>query len=177
MNRYHLLRGVSVALLLASGSAVAICNGTNVNTAAIASTPTINFLDHGDGTVTHLTSGLMWKRCSQTQAWNGETCTGEAEGFTWGAALAVVQGDSFAGYEDWRLPNVQELTSIIEMQCWEPAVNTMIFPETPSQRFWSSSPSVRDEGANAWSVPFSDGAASTEPKTGARMVRLVRTPD
>jgi len=112
--------------------------------------PTSDFIDNGNGAVTHTLTGLMWMRCSQGQVWNGTTCTGVASTFTWIGALNQASGfntgGGFAGFTDWRVPNVKELQSIAEMQCTSPAMNTTIFPSLPTTFFyWTSSP-------NRWST-------------------------
>lgn len=57
---------------------------------------------NGDGTITDNATGLMW-----TQADNGE-------GLDWEHALAYAENSEFAGYTDWRLPNVKELQGIVD---------------------------------------------------------------
>jgi hypothetical protein len=61
-----------------------------------------NLVDNGDGTVTDLATGLMW-----LQEDNGA-------GLNWQDALAWAEGLSFAGHDDWRLPDVKELQSIVD---------------------------------------------------------------
>lgn len=159
--------------------AAVICN--NENTAVPETTPTADFFDNGDGTVTHTKTGLVWMRCSLGQTWVG-TCSGTAMAYTWQQALQVAvdvnsgasnaDGDGQAGYagqSDWRLPNWKELESIAERRCWSPAINAAPFPNTPSDRFWSSSPAA---GKGAWSV--SGGHANGDFTYYAYRVRLVR---
>jgi hypothetical protein len=59
----------------------------------------------------------MWMRCALGQNWNGATCTGSGQAYTWQAALQAAEGSSFAGYSDWRLPDIKELSSIVEQAC------------------------------------------------------------
>jgi hypothetical protein len=61
-----------------------------------------DFVDNGDGTVTDLATGLMW---SQDDS---------GVGMDWEAALAYAEGSELAGYDDWRLPSVKELQSILD---------------------------------------------------------------
>lgn len=39
---------------------------------------------------------------------------------------------------DWRIPNIKELSTIIERACTSPARNTDIFPVTVASVMWSS---------------------------------------
>ena len=63
-----------------------------------------NFTNNGDGTITDLSTGLMWSRAD-----NGTS-------LMWSNALAWVQARNAAGhlgFSDWRMPNVKELQSIV----------------------------------------------------------------
>lgn len=62
------------------------------------------FQDNGDGTISDLATGLMWQQND-----NGE-------GILWQDALAYAEGEEFAGYSDWRLPDAKELQSIVDYE-------------------------------------------------------------
>lgn len=115
-----------------------------------ATTPTSQFTDNGDGTVTDNKTGLIWKKCSEGQTYSLSGCSGGALTYTWKEALNQAQVTNntggFLNYTDWRVPNINELRSIAEKQCWEPTINLTIFPNTPSNWFWSSSPFIFKQG-------------------------------
>ena len=154
---------------------------TNQNPAIPATTPTADFTLHDNGTVTHMPTGLMWMRCSLGQTWTGATCTGTGILYAWSNALNAAQtlnaSGGYAGHADWRLPNKNELTSIVEERCWLPAINAAIFPGTPpDDSIWSSSPYADDYGSRAWSVDFAYGpAVSARHQVSSGKVQLVRT--
>ncbi len=159
----------AVMLLLAAHSSAATCRND-----ITASTPDQDFTLHNDGTVTHNSTGLMWMRCSLGQTWDGSTCTGAASTFTWQNALGAAQSHNFAGHSDWRLPNKNELASLVEQRCVSPAINSKIFPSTPTGgSFWSSSPNA-DYSYGAWSVLFYYGDVFNGNKSNYGRVRLVR---
>ena len=142
----------------------------------IATTPSSRFKINNNGTVTDTKTGLMWKRCSEGQSW--VNCQhGIAAIYTWQQALHQAQfvnnNGGFAGFHDWRVPNVKELISITEKQCLEPAINLNVFPNTPSTMFWSSSPSAFDS-YDAWDVGFGYGGSGSYFKDGKDNLRLVR---
>ena len=147
-----------------------------------ASTPNSQLIDNSNGTVTDSKTGLMWKQCSEGQTFSSGSCTGSAGTFTWQQALqqpGTVNTSGFAGYTDWRLPNIRELRSIVEDQCSSPAINLNRFPNTPNSYFWSGSP-VAGSSDGAWSVYFIygysyyGGYSGSGSRAYGLAVRLVR---
>lgn len=138
---------------------------------AAPTTPTADFTDNGDGTVTHKTTGLTWKRCIEGWTWTGSSCTGTAQIYTWANAKAMTS--TFAGKSDWRLPTVAELVTIFERDNINPAINTTIFPHSPGSYFWSASAYAESSDRSAWYVHFRNGI-NWGNKTDAFFVRLVR---
>lgn len=129
----------------------------------------------GDKVVTDIKTGLLWKQCSQ--GFSGMGCANDSnETYTWNEALneAVSQNNiGFAGYTDWRLPNINELNSILAYNCINPPINEEAFPNTPNEDFWSSSP-TDNAPFNAWSIIFSGGFFQRKLRTSRARVRLVR---
>ena len=160
-----------LTLLLLAGPALGqICKYDSI----VATAPASRFTDNGDGTVTDKATGLQWKRCSEGQTWSGGTCIGSPTTRTWQQALQLAEAASYAGKSDWRLPNVKELSSIVELACYKPAIDAAIFPATPASWYWSSSPSA-GYPLRAWGVDFDDGNDGYGSKDGVNgRVRLVR---
>lgn len=157
-------------LLLSTGNVQAVPCQNNLP----ASNPDAVYTDHGNGTVTDTRTGLMWKQCAE--GLSGVTCqTGSAQTFTWSNALARAEASTFAGYTDWRLPNVKELSSLVEDCRRSPAINTNYFPNTPSASvFWSGSPHAHYSNNRAWLVAFLNGNANYHDRSVSNRVRLVR---
>lgn len=137
--------------------------------------PESNFTDNGDGTVTDTTTGLMWSRCSIGQTWDqsNTACTGDPTRLTWQEALQGTYGLVLASQNDWRLPNIKELSTITEKQCVRPSINAATFPQTPADDYWTSTPSV-DDSTMAWSVAFFNSTNSLKEKDAFIFVRPVR---
>lgn len=114
--------------------------------------------------VTDLRTGLIWQRCSVGQQWDGTNCTGSAIYYTWPEALALASGG-------WRVPNINELLSIVETACANPAINSNIFPNTMVDRYWTSSPY---NGLTVSSVGFDYGYDGLRQKVDSSFARLVR---
>ena len=155
--------------LAAANMAAAVCN-----TAIPKTTPDNAFTLHNNGTVTHNKTGLMWMRCELGQTWDGATCSGSSQVYTWSAALQVAEGYAFSGYSDWRVPNKNELASIVELACFNPAINTLAFPDAPASDVWSSSPHAASNSDGALDVYFYNGGVGSKRKTASTSVRLVR---
>ncbi|MBK9606219.1 MAG: DUF1566 domain-containing protein [Betaproteobacteria bacterium] len=162
-----------LALQATALEAGASCTAGHPVSSLIESTPTSAFTNHGDSTLTHGLTGLMWKQC--VQGLSGAGCAiGAASAMPWRAALAAAAADTTAGHSDWRLPNEKELDSIVESCGDTPAINQAVFPATPSASFWSGS-SRATSPAFAWIVGFDSGGIALGSKTTNRYVRLVRS--
>lgn len=164
----RLISALLVSGLLATQTVSADCRDD-----ITPSTPTSRFTINNNGTVTDNQTGLMWMRCSLGQMWDGTTCTGDAATYPWAEALATADDYNFADFTDWYLPNVKELTSIVETACHSPAINQTVFPNALNSSYWSSSPYAYYYGYSAWYVNFNDGYGSSYKK-GNVHVRLVR---
>ncbi len=139
--------------------------------------PTSSYTLNGDGTATDNKTGLTWMRCSLGQTWNAvnATCDNAATTFTWKEALDTAESLVYANESDWRLPNIKELSSIVETACYEPAINEDIFPATVSSLFyWSSSPKASSFDGYIWFVTFNNGNDFSSIATDGGYVRVVR---
>lgn len=102
------------------------------------------FVDNLDGTVTDTRSGLTWMRCALGQTWDGKHCTGIAKCLSWGQALAL--NHTFAGHNNWRMPSIDELLSLVAIASTYRNTYMSIFPNAPNAPHWSSSPNTTDSG-------------------------------
>lgn len=119
---------------------------------------------NGESMVTDKRTGLTWKQVAEA---NGS-------GMSWGAALVYGEAHTYyGGYNDWRLPNVKELRSLVEECRVSPTINTTYFPGAPTKTFWSASPAVHFANY-AWAVSFSAAHAGSYDQHFGFAVRLVR---
>src|SRR5262245_33765218 len=109
------------------------------------------FTDNGDGTVTDHCTGLMWQKDTADLDGDGQTRDDPSDRIDWFGALAYCEGLTFAGYDDWRLPNVRELESIVDYGRDEPAVDPVFGAWSSS--YWTSTtdPYVPER---AWVIYF-----------------------
>ena len=113
-------------------------------------------------------TGLIWQRDTGN----------EGTRLSWSGALDYCEGLSLAEQDDWRLPNIRELQSIVNYGTSGPALDTMFFNAAGGQApgsYWSST-SIADVGqlGNAWYVDFSVGhvhgfGGKTPPGDGNRV--------
>ncbi|MEW5816569.1 MAG: DUF1566 domain-containing protein, partial [Spirochaetota bacterium] len=112
------------------------------------------FIDNGDGTVIDLVTGLMWIK-DPTQAGLGSP-------MYWYDAINACENLDFAGHDDWRLPNINELMSIVDHSRYNPAFDTFYFTPFPDTwtPYWSSTTNASwIDGA--WALYPYDGYKTT----------------
>ncbi|MBA5248113.1 MAG: DUF1566 domain-containing protein, partial [Gammaproteobacteria bacterium] len=78
------------------------------------------------------------------------------------------------GKYDWRLPDRNELHSIVDYGRYNPSIDTGYFPNTSPGYFWSSSPRS-SYSYGAWVVSFGNGYAYDDYRGYNYRVRLVRS--
>src|SRR5438477_10954359 len=82
----------------------------------------LSYTDNGNGTVTDNNTGLMWEKLSMDGSVHDVSTT-----YPWANAfaqhVATLNGTSFAGHTDWRVPNVKELGSNNNFQNIPPTVS------------------------------------------------------
>jgi hypothetical protein len=152
----------------------------------------LNYRDNGDGTITDTRTGLMWEKKSDDGGlhdkdniywWSGNGV--EETVWDWVADVNAEGGTGFAGYNDWRVPNVKELLSIINFEHQPLAVSAAFDTNcvagatvltgscTFMSLYWSSTTSAASTGL-AFGVSFNHGDASPYFKSNTSRVRAVR---
>ena len=121
----------------------------------------------GQVVVTDNATGLMWVYNA-----NGAGCfSGGTK--TWTQAITSAESLTFAGYSDWRLPNINELISIVDYGRYNPAITPNYFRNTKAAYYWSSTTYTSNSGF-AWYIEFYNGYASGVTKANSYYVRPVR---
>lgn len=142
-----------------------------------STTPDERFDDMADGTIRDKITGLMWKKCIQGRS--GIDCAvGEAVKRTWQEALQEAESESFTDKTDWRLPNKNELFSIVENRCASPSINRTVFPNAAGSGFekqWTSTHWYgHDSTLQAIVVHFRNGTSERTNAGNIHAFRLVR---
>jgi len=137
----------------------------------VSTSPNPRFTDNLNGTITDNLTGLIWLKNAD--------CFGQ---LVWSTALssANVLADGACGLSDgsvagdWRLPNRNELTSLLDLGTFDPALPSgHPFTNFQASRYWSSTTRV-DDSSNAWDVGFNNGGVHNETKTVDNFVIAVR---
>ncbi|MCP4112621.1 MAG: DUF1566 domain-containing protein, partial [Desulfobacteraceae bacterium] len=120
------------------------------------------FTDNGDDTVTDNVTGLIWQKSGSDKTMKYDKTQ---------AYIDDLNRKQFAGYNDWRLPTLEELASLLEKK----QVNSFyIDPVFDNKRYWLWTADKRASGG-AWGVDFGYGDVYWSNLDGSYYVRGVRS--
>lgn len=124
-------------------------------------------------------TGLEWQGCAAGQT--GPECSGTASSFRWREALAYCEALRLGGTDDWYLPNIRELLSIVDDRQQGPPSESTVFPAVREPfgdfNFWSSTTFAAD-ARDAWQVDFYHCGETKRTSKAAQygLARCVRNP-
>lgn len=121
----------------------------------------------GDDIVIDRATGLIWAR-----SFNQAGCNNNAL-ITWNNAIDYAMALTFAGFSDWRIPNINELLSIRNWGTTPDYYTGFTLGAPPHYDIWSST-SLAPYSAAAWLVSFSGGNVASALKTSTHYIRCVR---
>jgi len=128
--------------------------------------PDARFVDNGDGTVTDVMTGLMWLQ-------DADSITARS----WANALSAVAALSTGDHHDWRLPNVREIESLLDLSQDNPCLPeeySTDFTGVQSDIYWTSTTYAGATGS-AWCIDLMDGATLIVDKSVSHYVLAVRS--
>jgi hypothetical protein len=160
-----IIPGEGPVFLPRTGQTVSYAPGDDGDTELGVAWPTPRFIDHGDGTVTDELTGLMWLKdggCLGRESWRIRAY--------WAIdSLNIDPGslgcqDYTNSYNDWRLPNINELESLVnagrpDCSAW---LNSLAFTGVEQNYYWSSTTNSLNLG-EAWTVHM--WVAYVEPRS------------
>jgi uncharacterized protein DUF1566 len=133
-----------------------------------------------DGTVGDSRTGLVWDQCLLGQD-HANACDGPGDPYTWQQGLAAAEAlnaENWLGHDDWRLPNVRELRSLVERACVQPGIDRNVFLNAPTDPAVLTSSTYPGFPSAMWVVGFADGGYVAQfGKNLNHRVRLVRSGD
>ncbi len=131
---------------------------------------------HTSGTFADDITASKWRETVWTaSAANLTTPSAMAWTPTGGVADAInnCHALNYAGYSDWKLPNVNELQSLAHYGTYSPAIDSTFFPNTKSLYYWTSTIYAFSTGY-AWLVYFYVGGVFGSNRYYAYYVRPCR---
>lgn len=96
----------------------------------------------------------------------------ESERVTYAQAEKMCKEMRLGDFDDWHIPTIQELLSIIDYKKYDPAILDG-FSIGESSYYWSSTQYMGDPD-KVWGIDFKDGATNSNGKDYDRRVRCVR---
>lgn len=169
-----LVRAVGAAL---NGCPLAFTATVPPGTASPMPTATARFVDNGDGTITDLKTNLTWEQkregggclhcADDVYAWEpGLALSGTPSVFDWlaqvNAGLQPPISSGLGGHQDWRLPNRDELWTLIDCDRGPICIDSM-FRAASDAPYWTFT-TRGDEPSRAWEIGFSLGMVYDAPK-------------
>ncbi len=137
-------------------------------TLVFSATVYAEFVDNGDDTVTDTSTGLTWEIKTDDGGARDRDNT-----YTWRQALCYCEYLDLAGHTDWRLPDREELRSLVDYSKYGPSIDETFFPNTQAGLYWSSSTRASNAG-EAWYASFFNGGDRDGSKSDSLYVRAVR---
>ena len=118
-----------------------------------AAEPMADYTDNTDGTVTDNVTGLMWEQKTDDGGSRDKDNT-----YTWKDALAYCENLVLGEHSDWRMPTPKELERIVDLTKSSPAIDTNIFPNTNSGKYWTGTTCSGCHKHKAFAMDFNDGS-------------------
>ncbi len=138
---------------------------------AISVCTAADYTDNGDGTITDNDTGLMWMK--QSADIDNDNISDAIDFMSWKDALIYCENLEYSGYTDWRLPNINELRTLVDFEKSKPGIDEEYFPKT-LDRYWSST-TAKGTPNNAWTLFFKyNGVWDYAEKLELNSVRAVR---
>ena len=117
-------------------------------------------------------NGLIWTADNLQTKQDDED---DSEQHNFEAAEFAINKCAIAGFTDWRLPTIDELSTLIDRTRFKPATNIEFFPSTRTDYYWSNTPDASAPEDYAWIVSFNGGLVSFYSRASTACVRAVRS--
>jgi hypothetical protein len=142
------------------------------------------FTDNGNGTVTDNRTCLIWLKDADCVGQQQQTDVDTSAEVVTLVNAASCDGYTMGTFNDWRLPTIQELQSLVHYSYFSPAMSNATgnakwttdgdaFSGVQSNVYWSSTTYAND-AANAWYVYLFNGVVYFDLKTYTLYVWPVR---
>jgi photosystem II stability/assembly factor-like uncharacterized protein len=151
------------AQLRQTGQTVSYAAGDDGQWEAGVALPEARFsADASGGCLTDSLTGLMWIKSPLATL------------RTWPEAVSYANSLNLCGYTDWRLPNRQELRSLVNYgeALNAPVLNAQGFSGVKNRQYWTATTNAYDTGV-AWSIDLGSGLDNFASKPGLNTQTLL----
>ena len=153
-------------------------NYTNTPRARNFVGPTAHSTYSSDYTTEDNVAGLIWRTCTQGLEYDGTSCTGSVTGLNWEDGIdsceelnSINGGLGYADINNWRLPTIHELITLVDYGKTDPTIDSEHFPDTFSSWYWTLDTHRNTD--NASSINFDSGNVLWWRKLDPAAVRCV----
>ena len=119
---------------------------------------TEKFIGRADKVFEDPATGLIWQTTDTKKDWE--------------AAIAYCEELDYANHQDWRLPSIRALETIVFVTGSGIAIDLVEFPQTKPSHYWSATTYEGTDGA-AYAIDFSNGMTISDNKAFELYVRCV----
>ena len=119
---------------------------------------TEKFIGRADKVFEDPATGLIWQTTDTKKDWE--------------AAIAYCEELDYANHQDWRLPSIRALETIVFVTGPGIAIDLVEFPQTKPSHYWSATTYEGTDGA-AYAIDFSNGMTISDNKAFELYVRCV----
>jgi hypothetical protein len=102
-------------------------------------------------------------RCAEGMSWNGKTCSGQAEVFSYKQAMTHAAERNKAENLRWRLPRVNELKRLLDRSSKPQGLNPELFPNAPRDWHWTGTAAVNAQRLNTYNYAQVDNQQHLRP--------------
>ncbi len=121
-----------------------------------------NIFNNDDIVADHI-SNLIWTKCTALENnimdTDDQCLGGTHELYTWDEGMSLCTSLVYGGYDDWRMPTLTELFSLVNFDYTAPAIDSAVFPNTEGTpgndgMYWGTT-SYKDTTTNLkWHINF-----------------------
>jgi len=161
-----------------TGQTISYADGDDGDRATVAVSSS-RFTDNGNGTFGDSLTGLTWlgiRQCIFDQNWSAAINYVNQLSASVSFCAELNDGSTVG---EWRLPNINELQSLVDYSRHSPVFATGIpftgtWDSFPWGRYWSSTSFIADPGANAWILNADFGQVGIQNKNAIARAFAVR---
>ena len=135
------------------------------------------FIRHSSDIVMDVQTGFMWQDTTDNNSvekvWEDTSGSNTASAYCQDLNISFTINTANRFYNDWRLPNYNELITIVDRDSSTDAIDSS-FKYYAKDHYWTST-TYKDPTTKAWTINFYYGEDDIKAKDEPHYVRCVRT--